>query len=44
MCGILEKGKNLRRFLFGIVVVVFVVAPIAWQIKDILKILVLHQG
>lgn len=44
MCGILEKSKNLRRFLFGITVVICVVMPIAWQLKDILKILVLHQG
>lgn len=32
MCEILEKGKNLRRFLFSVVVIVCVIMPIAFGV------------
>lgn len=31
-CEILEKGKNLRRFLFSVVVIVCVIMPIAFGV------------
>lgn len=44
MADKIEDKPKLRHLAWGVLIVFGVIMPIAWQLKDILKILILHQG
>ncbi len=44
MADKIEDKPKFRHLIWGTLIVLGVIMPVAWQLKDILKILVLHQG